>query len=762
MTSFNFKHMYKNQIILIAMVSTFFSGCNPSTDSESLKVIKPTWKVGVSDTRDQEPGEYFDAVVPGSVLLDYMKAKNDPPFYFNDNFTRYHPLEDKFWRYRATFTKPAIPADHNLYFISRGIDYEFEILINNTSIHYQEGMFTPVKLVLDNYLENSNVLEVIIYPIPKESGQPVSSRQARRSVKPPVPYGWDWHPRLVPVGIWDETFLSVRSETQVIQDDLNYTFKDGYSNVDIVYSITTSNSAGKTLRWTLTDAEGNTVVEKKEPVSTVPTELKGQLYHVNVWWPHDQGTPYLYESRLQLLEGSNIFDEVIRKIGFRDIKLVMNEGAWHGPSGFPKSRNVPPFTLQINGRRIFAKGSNWVHPEIFYGIIDRERYREQLILARDANFNILRNWGGGIVNKEDFFELCDSLGLLVWQEFPLACNEYPDDAHYLKVLEQEAISIIRKVKPHPCLAMWSGGNELFNNWSRMTDQSLALRLLNSLCYRMDPGTPFIPTSPIMGVGHGHYIFYDAATDEEVFQVMKRADKTAYTEFGMPGMASVEVLKTIIPEEEWFPPQPNTAWEIHHGFGAWQKNSWLELPTLEKYFGKPESVEDLVEQSRLLQTVGYKVIFESARQQKPYCSMAINWCYNEPWPTAVNNSLIGYPNEVKPAYHGVAASCRPVLVSASFDKFTWKTGEKLNIECWILNDSPEEIGKGTVQVFVTFNNKKTRVSSWQFPDLDINTNFKGPVIAFRIPPMGSDQLFEVHLEVDDRSALNSAYTLLYKN
>jgi len=131
---------------------------------------------------------------------------------------------------------------------------------------------------------------------------------------------------------------------------------------------------------------------------------------------------------------------------------------------------------------------------------------------------------------------------------------------------------------------------------------------------------------------------------------------------------IEVLKTIIPEEVWFPPKPGTAWETHHGFGAWQRNSWLELPTLEKYFGKPESVEDLVEQSQLLQTVGYKVIFETARQQKPYCSMAINWCYNEPWPTAVNNSLIGYVNKVKPAYHGVAASCRPVLASAAFEMF----------------------------------------------------------------------------------------------
>ena len=139
--------------------------------------------------------------------------------------------------------------------------------------------------------------------------------------------------------------------------------------------------------------------------------------------------------------------------------------------------SVAPAQIELNGRKIFAKGSNWVNPEIFPGTITEKRYEELLSLALQAHFNMLRSWGGGIINKDAFFELCDRMGILVWQEFPLACNCYPDTSRYLKVLEQEATSIIRRLRKHACLAIWCGGNELFNNWSGMTSQSLPLRLL---------------------------------------------------------------------------------------------------------------------------------------------------------------------------------------------------------------------------------------------------------------------------------------------
>lgn len=163
-------------------------------------------------------------------------------------------------------------------------------------------------------------------------------------------------------------------------------------------------------------------------------------------------------------------------------------------SEFPKSRSNPPITLEINGRRIFCKGTNWVNPDIFPGRLTAETYRKLLELAREANMNMLRVWGGGIVNKESFFELCDEMGLMVWQEFSLACNLYPDTPEYLKVLDQESRSINMRLRKHPSVVLWSGGNELFNSWSGMTDQSLPLRMLNANCYEFNPEIPFLMTS----------------------------------------------------------------------------------------------------------------------------------------------------------------------------------------------------------------------------------------------------------------------------
>ena len=349
-------------------------------------------------------------------------------------------------------------------------------------------------------------------------------------------------------------------------------------------------------------------------------------------------------------------------------------------------------------------------------------------------------------------------GILVWQEFPLACNNYEDDADYLKILKQEAESIVRRIRAHPSLAMWSGGNELFNSWSGMTEQSLALRLLNSVCLELDPYTPFIYTSPLMGMGHGHYVFRDPETGEEVYNTMLKARNTAYTEFGVPGPSSVAILKTIIPAGELWPPQPGTAWESHHAFNAWVGDTWLMQDMIEDYFGRASSLERLVEWGQLLQSEGYKVIFEEARRQKPYCSMALNWCYNEPWPAAANNSLITWPNWPKPALEAVGAACRPVMASARNFKFTWKRDEEFSTQLWMLNDRHSRIDGGVVKAILLSGNKVLELGSWEFGSLKPNTNLEGPVLKAKLPRWSAEG-FILHLEVEGHPEYHSEYTFL---
>ena len=141
-------------------------------------------------------------------------------------------------------------------------------------------------------------------------------------------------------------------------------------------------------------------------------------------------------------------------------------------------------------------------------------------------------------------------------------------------------------------------------------------------------------------------------------------------------------------------------------------------------------------------------------------MALNWCFNEPWPTAVNNSLVGYPSKTKPAFNAVSDACRPVLASGSFSKFNWSPGEELAIDCWILNDSPEEVDGGKVTVFAETGGERKKLHTWSFPKLEANSNHHGPVVHYTMPDNLKKHVFRIILEVSGKRDMDSEYRLLY--
>jgi beta-mannosidase len=240
--------------------------------------------------------------------------------------------------------------------------------------------------------------------------------------------------------------------------------------------------------------------------------------------------------------------------------------------------------------------------------------------------------------------------------------------------------------------------------------------------------------------------------------MNRAHFTAYTEFGMPAPASAEILRSIIPRDELWPPAPGTSWESHHAYKAWVGNTWLMQDMIEDYFGKSASLEELVAHGQLIQGEGYKYIFEEARRQKPYCSMAINWCYNEPWPTAANNSLVSWPNKTKPGFYQVRNACRPVLASATIEKFVWKPGESFVTQVWMLNDSPQNIDKGKVTISIVRDTERRVLGSWEYNDIKKGENMKGKEFTIKMPDWTPGQ-FKLMLDVEDRPEFNSEYILL---
>jgi beta-mannosidase len=708
------------------------------------------WEVGPTSQAAQPPSALVPAEVPGAVQLDWARAQGLPDYWRADNYKLFAGLEDQYWLYRARLELPELGHDERVFFVCGGVDYRCRVSLEGQVLLEHEGMFSPFEIDLTDRARSGDALEILVFPAPKVRGAADDRTQARHSNKPPVSYGWDFHPRLIPLGIWQETGLEVRPACHVTDVDFRYALSDDFEEAAITVTVSTTEPADAHVSWRLLEPSGRIALSSSVPGA--------RLKRPRLWWPNGEGAPNLYTLEV-LLNGSLTRT---RKVGFRRVRLLMHEGAWQEPSTFPKSRSHPPITLEVNGRVIFARGSNWVCPEIFPGTLSAESYRPLLALAKIANFNLLRCWGGAIANKEPFYEICDELGLLVWTEFQLACNNYDADGAYLDVLDQESRAIIARVRQHPSLALWCGGNELFNAWSGMTDQHLALRLLNKNCYELDRDTPFISTAPQDGMGHGDYRFRDER-GREVFQIFRDAANTAYSEFGCPGPANIDVLRSFMPEAELFPPRLGTAWETHHGLGSWDQDpgTWLCQSTIESYFGPTRSLEELVQRGQLLQAEGYKCLFEEARRQKPTCAMALNWCFNEPWPSAANNSIVSWPAQPKPAYFAVAAACRLVLASARVPKFSWRAGETFELEAWILNDAPDEVDAGVLEAEIELDGAHTPIASWSFPKLAARTHARGPAMQLVLPPFAA-RTFELVLRVGTRDALESRYTFVRRD
>lgn len=660
---------------------------------------------------------WFKATVPGNIQYDYGVAHH-----FGDPNEGYHveqylPLEDCTFEYETALSFNRQPGE-TVWFCSGGIDYLYDIYLNQTKLYSYEGMYRPVELELTPHLTGSDTLRVVIHPHPKRPGAAAGTRQeADHSCKPPVCYGWDWNPRLMISGMWQEAYIETRAAEHITACEPFVRLAPDYQTAQVRFEI-----AG-TDRYTITlqDREGNTVYTGTNPEFTVKNP--------QLWWCNGQGEPYLYRYTV-----AGHVNTVTGTLAFREVKVVRNTGA-NGPDGFPKSRYDAPTTVLLNGRRIFAKGSNWVNPELFWGNITAERYEELLELVRDANMNMLRIWGGAGMNKEAFYSACDRLGILVWQEFMLACNRYPDDPHYLAVLEQEATAMIKTLRRHPCLAIWCGGNELFNGWSGMDDQSLPLRLLDRLCYELDPGKPFFKTSPLIGMGHGCYAFKHPDMGGDIFESIRGSHLVAYTEFGVPGLTDVETLKTMMPENELFPVLRTKGWLLRHGLGAWGPGAWICENVLREYFGAPESIEDLVNWSNELQSTGYQAAFEEMRRQWPHCAMALNWCYNEPWSNAANNCLIDYPTKPKRAYYAVQRALRPVLFTAGMPRYDFKEGEAFSADIWFHNDTPQP-ATGTVTVVLKTGSTEKQLLNWS-AEAGPNSNLQGPTVHFTLPESSED-------------------------
>ena len=573
-------------------------------------------------------------------------------------------------------------------------------------------------------------------------------------------YGWDWGPELISCGIWRPVEI-VQIPVAQLRDyrcEVSFT-SDGKAVIDIQAFVERAPSAGElplTFSASITDApkakitwaesdDRRSALREEDPqepavvfcaAAPVPTavgrvgvKVTITIDHPRRWWPNGQTgitenparwfkefAPYLYPLEMAIhTENKGLVDHKKSRIGLRTVQLIREPD----PDGTGES-----FKFRVNDLDLFIKGANWIPVDSFPGRVPSdagecrkgvispealkmaERLKSLLTAAARANFNMLRVWGGGLYESELFYDLCDELGLLVWQDFPYACGYYPDTGLYAAAAQEEAVSAVRRLRAHPSLALWCGNNENhqmhYDGWGgdnrppRYLGEKIYHEVLPGVIASEDPGRPYWPSSPFGGdspqspdygdrhnwdVWHGQGDWAHYTSDQSRF----------VSEFGFASSCGMDSWDACLGDGDRWARSPAVRWhdKTRKGYDTY-------LGYVGIHFPDPQTLEDLVYYSQINQAEALKCGIEHYRRNKGRCWGLLFWQLNDCWPVQ-SWSVIDSACEPKAAYHAVQEACAPVLLSLH------RTGD--NVEAHLTNDLNTPLSGTITLALVEFNGKE---------------------------------------------------------
>ena len=650
----------------------------------------------------------FPATVPGAVQHDLQQAGLLPDLNVGFASRDAEWVEHRDWVYRTTFPTPDDGcARRFLHF--EGLDHSGEISLNGNLVGEFRGMFRPVTMEVTGALApagQENTLQVIFAPPPEVTGQ--LGYSSRISIlKSRFNYEWDWCPRIVPVGIWDDAWLVGTGPVRLVSPSVVADWVEGEgelrcrlfvegAGLERSCTVVTVFEGERTL-WTgeAVPAQGPTPLAL-ESLRIGQLELSARVPGVRPWWPTGDGEQPLYRVRVTVLApDGGVSDEQTLIVGFRHIAFVANPDA--PPSAIP-------YTCECNGQRVYLQGVNWVPPTPLYGTLRRADYQPLLERFRRMGCTMLRVWGGAILEKEPFYDLCDEMGLLVWQEFfqsSSGLDNIPcDDPALVDEMALVASHSILRRRSHPCLMAWCGGNEMtFADGTPVTEAHPNIGRLAGVVAAEDPGRMFFPSSPSgprhgadakefgQGLHHDVHGPWGYGGHPDQYTYFNGDDALFRSEMGAPGATRLAVLHRIAGGNPLWPPSRSNPIWVHHG--DW----WIDWEQMIRLFGPwSPDVPDLpayVTCSRYLQAEALRFCVESVRRREPHASGALIWMGNEPYANTANNSLLDYDGEPKPAY-GVLRRCFAALhLSCRYPRVAWRRGEEFAVTLFL------HVRRGTV-------------------------------------------------------------------
>lgn len=617
--------------------------------------------------------------VPGDVSDDFIQAGLIKDPYFHDNYKESSWITTTDWCYEKTFQVRLADLDEHTYLRFDGIDTFSDIYLNGVKVGEAANMHRGYRFPVDGLLKDGeNLLSVHLHNVYDAMGSEEQQKycsifHANRIFvrKAQCHFSWDWAPRFPGYGIYRDVML-VSEKKAAVEDVAVETTLAG----DVTFRVAFGEKFEGKLEL-LVSLDGQCVAEKILNMSAKKKLTNLHIDEPQLWWPNGYGEQPIYEYILR----QHFADGVVEHrgtFGFR--KVEIDKSVMDGDN--------LQFVIRVNDRPIFCRGSNWVPADCMTGRLKDEKYFDLVKSAADANFNMFRIWGGGIYEQDCFYEYCDRMGILVWQEFMFACSEIPeDDFDFVQEITKEAEYQVKRLRNHPCLTLWCGMNEIRGAFNADEEERYSVftlhYLLRGVTGQLSPWIPYIRTSPYAFAdtendscegdshrnlsepclfnqafsGFDDVVYEERETWERLRERIKNYERflpetksNFSSECAALGMCSYDSLRKFTPPEEL---RLNSSFFEKRFLG----NPYTYvMPTFferqqklaEGMYGKIENLQDLVKKINISQA-------DILRSEIVYCRSndrswgLLNWMYNDIWPTGTW-SVVDYYMDKKPAYY----------------------------------------------------------------------------------------------------------------
>ncbi len=634
---------------------------------------------GIWQFRQLGTQEWLPASVPGGVHTDLLALGRIPDPFAGDNEKKVQWVAEAEWEYRYSFTcAPELLAEDQVTLVCDGLDTLASVSLNGQPLGKTDNMFRQYRWQVKPLLHGDGANELKItfasavrFAAEKQAAHPLAGvTQALPGGphvrKAPCQFGWDWGPQLPPVGIWKDLRLEGFSTARLDDVHLRQAHQDGQVTLEVGVTAQRLSDASLDIDVHVTAPDGQEIQGNASFSLEKEACIRLPIPNPQLWWPNGYGAQPLYRVEVTLSSSGAALDRRTFQVGLRRLELRQKQDSW-GRS----------FEFVVNGLRIFAKGSNWIPADSFPTRIS-DTYLEGLIRsAAETHHNMLRVWGGGFYEEERFYDLCDSYGILVWQEFIFSCSIYPlNQPEFLENVRIEAQQNIRRLRHRASLALWCGNNEMEWgwvdwNWNRPELQDLKAaydqffhHTLPAWVRAEDPDHAYWPSSPSSdtpfedpnGQRQGDAHYWDVWHGGKPFTAYRNQYPRFMSEFGFQALPPLATIRTYAEPADW----NMTSYIMEQHQKNASGNSLMVRQMLDT-FRLPKDFASLVYLSMVLQAEGIRYGVEHWRRHPDRVAGTLYWQLNDCWPVASWSSL-DYFGRWKALHYAARRFYAPLMLS----------------------------------------------------------------------------------------------------